>query len=340
MLNRFVSALSLSLLAAAVLPAQLTKRGYVTGKYALELDGKNEGWLSSVAGGNPTSDVVTEKLGPDNITRKHIGGVKYEPIVLEASPELAATALQMLLDNKFKRLNGAVIATDFDYKEVSRLNFFQTLVTAVTIPDLDAGSKDACHFDIELTPEYTRTALGSGGTTKPDVVTARLKSCLVSNFRVKIDNLNTTKVSKVESFTLRRSVVANPVGEMRDYQKEPARLTIPNIKLTVASSTSKDFTDWLEDFVVKGNNSQEKEKTLTLEIMTPNLSEALLTLTASGVGIVAVRRVATPAGSDNIARDEVELYVEQWTVTPVKRASLDTTKPPVLAGSTTKVGRD
>ncbi len=339
MLNRFVSALSLSLLAAAVLPAQLTKRGYVAGKYALELDGKNEGWLSSVAGGNPTSDVVTEKVGPDNITRKHIGGVKYEPIVLEASPELAATALQMLLDNKLKRLNGAVISTDFDYKEVSRLNFFQTLVTAVTIPELDAGGKDACHFDIELTPEYTRTALGSGSTTKPDVVTARLKTCLVSNFRVKIDNLNTTKVSKVESFTLRRSVVANTVGEMRD-QKEAARLTIPNIKLTVASSTSKDFTDWLEDFVVKGNNGQEKEKTLMLEIMTPNLSEPLLTLTASGVGIVAVRRVATPAGSDNIARDEAELYVEQWTVTPGKRASLDTSKPPAPAGAPTKVGRN
>ena len=56
------------------------KRGYTAGKYGIDLDGINAGWVSSVEGGMASSDVVVEKLGPDHIQRKHIAGVKYEDI--------------------------------------------------------------------------------------------------------------------------------------------------------------------------------------------------------------------------------------------------------------------
>ena len=42
-------------------------RGYTAGKYGLELDGQFAGWIYSAEGGDATSDVVLERLGPDNI---------------------------------------------------------------------------------------------------------------------------------------------------------------------------------------------------------------------------------------------------------------------------------
>ncbi|MDQ6886169.1 MAG: phage tail protein [Gemmatimonadota bacterium] len=320
---RHVLSLSLSLLVCATaLPGQ-KGRAYSTGRFALEIDGKMAGFVSEFTGGSPTSTVVTEKLGPDMITRKHIAGVKYEPIVFDGAIDLAETALQMLLDNKIRRVNGAVITADYSLKEVDRLNFFQALVTAVTIPELNGSIKDACHFDIELQAEYTRTAKPDGGTLKSDAGKTAVTKCLPSNFRVTIDNLPTTRVAKIDAFTLRRTIVENAVGEMRDYQKQPARLEFPNLKLTIGEVDIKDWAAWADDFIVKGNNGQDKEKTLTLEILSPNLKDVLLTLTASGVGIVAVRPVPSAAGSENIRRSEVELYVENWTLGPAKRASLD-----------------
>lgn len=45
---------------------------------------QSTGWIQSVDGGHATSDVVTEKVGPDHIVHKHIAGVKYEDITLVA----------------------------------------------------------------------------------------------------------------------------------------------------------------------------------------------------------------------------------------------------------------
>ena len=49
------------------MPITADKRGYVSGKYGIELDGIMAGWVSSVEGGHATSDVVSEKVGPDHV---------------------------------------------------------------------------------------------------------------------------------------------------------------------------------------------------------------------------------------------------------------------------------
>src|SRR5436190_8114167 len=66
-----------------------TAKAYTRGSYALELDGAMMGVMSGVSGGYATSDVVVEKPGPDRIRHKHIAGVKFEPISIEASLPMA-----------------------------------------------------------------------------------------------------------------------------------------------------------------------------------------------------------------------------------------------------------
>ena len=69
---------------------------------------------------------------------------------------------------------------------------------------------------------------------------------------------------------VKQKVVENAVGELRDYEKragaprdpEPRRHRSP-------SRTPKEFYDWHEDFVIKGNNGDDKEKGGTLEYLTP-----------------------------------------------------------------------
>ena len=49
---------------------------------------------------------------------------------------------------------------------------------------------------------------------------------------------------------------------MRDYQKEPAQHRVSRTSSSrFAESHADEFYEWHEDFVIKGNNDQDKEKT-------------------------------------------------------------------------------
>src|SRR5687767_13383123 len=59
------------------------QRTYGAGRYAIELDGVNAGWLNSAEGGYATADVVNERVGTDRIIHKHLAGVKYEDFTVQ-----------------------------------------------------------------------------------------------------------------------------------------------------------------------------------------------------------------------------------------------------------------
>jgi len=297
----------------------ITERGQTAGKYAIELDGITAGWVQNVEGGHATSDVVTEKLGSDHLARKHIAGVKYEDITVNCGTGMSKAFYQWIkdsFDHKHSRKNGAVIAANYDFKEVTRLTFTNALVTEIGYPALDAASKDAAKMTIKIAPEYTRWTQQAGGGQSISGKYANdakvQKKWLPANFRLKIDGLEIpcSKVNKIEAIVVKQKVTENPVGELRDYQKEPAHVEIPNLVITFPDSHSKEFYDWHEDFVIKGNNGQDKEKGGTLEYLTPNLQEVLFTLTFSNLGIFKCTPEKVEAHSENIRRTKAEMYCE------------------------------
>src|SRR4051794_6927178 len=102
--------------------------------FALELDGVSVGRPIAIEGGEPTSDVVVERLGTDQVVRKHLGGVRYEPIVVETGASMNFDLYDWLattLERRFERKDGAIVAADFDGKERSRRTFHHALVTSI-----------------------------------------------------------------------------------------------------------------------------------------------------------------------------------------------------------------
>src|SRR6266571_2407410 len=104
------------------MPITKDKRGYVAGKYGIELDGIMAGWVQSVEGGHATSDIVNEKVGSDHIIKKHIAGVKYEDITVNCGTGMSKGFYEWIkasFDHNYQRKHGAVITADFNYKEYS-----------------------------------------------------------------------------------------------------------------------------------------------------------------------------------------------------------------------------
>ena len=129
--------------------------------------------------------------------------------------------------------------------------------------------------------------------------------------RLEIDGLDCTRVSKVEAITVKTTIVQAAVGELRDYQREPGKVEFPNLKITLAEAGSETWQAWFDDFVVRGNNDNSKEKKGSLTFFSPNLKDTLAQITFSNMGIFKFAREKSDSGTDRIRRIQAELYVER-----------------------------
>jgi phage tail-like protein len=271
--------------------------------------------MQKFSGGSATADVVTEKIGIDHLARKHLAGVKYEDIVVEVGTGMSKGFYEWIKgawDGTFVRKDGAVILADHDFKEQSRKTFYQAFITETVLPALDAASKDAAKMTVRLAPELVRTTAGGGKqTSTPGAKVGVQKKWLPANFKLDIPGLDCTRVNKIGQLVVKQNVVDNPVGELRDYQKEPAHLEFGNLTVTMSESHADSWYQWFEDFVVKGNCDQSKEKSGSLAYLTPDLSTELFKVTFSNLGIFRLVEEHTEAGAEGIRRVKAELYVER-----------------------------
>jgi phage tail-like protein len=293
-----------------------TPRGYTAGKFGLEIGKVAAGWLASCEGGHATSDVVTEKLGVDHLYHKHIGGVKYEDISVNCGTGMSKALYEWVkasFDHKHMRNDGAIHTCDYDHNIVSSLDFHHALITEIGFPALDAASKDAAKMAIKFAPEFTRHKKGSGKVdpSKFTIGKGEQKKWLPANFKLVIQGLEKvcSRVNKIEAITIKQKVVENPIGELRDYEKEPANLEIPNLVITFAESHADEAYDWHKSFVIDGKNDNSHEKTGALEYMTPDF-KPLFKLDFHGLGIFKLTPEKVEAGSENIRRVKAEMYCE------------------------------
>jgi hypothetical protein len=288
-------------------------RGYDASKFALTLGGLDAGWLQTFEGGGPSADVVIEKLGADNISHKHLAGVKYDDITistgLDAKPIMNWIAETW--DGKSSRRDGSVLGTDYDRRVIAEQQFFHALIAETTFPRLETTSKDAAHITVKLAPEYTRAVAGSG-MPAPAATTGMLqKKWLPSNFRFEMDGVDGSRVTRIDSFTVSQKVVDHAVGEQRDYEKQPAQLEFPNLKVTLAASNAQTWSNWLNDFVVQGNNGQDKERNGSIVYLSQNLQTELGRINLFSCGIFGLEPDKAVAGSEAIRRVTADLYCER-----------------------------
>ena len=280
-------------------------RSFSAGHFALELDGAFAGFVRNVQGGGAVAEVVQEKLGADHIVRKHIGAVRYDDIVVtfgagmsKAFYDWVGGASRM----KAVRKDGAVVVLDGSNNELSRLDWTRGLISEIDFPALDATSKEPLSMTIKISPDLTRRVQGAGSqgafTAKPK------KDSTGSSFYLRIDGLEEAckHVTRIEPISLAWKKALNSVGAERNYSIEVVPQNPGNLMITLPESRAKGFYDWFDDFVIKGNNSQDKEKRGTLEAGPFSLE----------FGNLGALKMSEPSrsGGAAIRRTMVEMYCE------------------------------
>jgi hypothetical protein len=268
--------------------------------------------VKAVEGGGIYGDVVVEPAAGTVSAKKHIAGVRYEPISLsiglEARPILAWIASNWKGDTKPR--TGKLSSLDFDYKVRSETEFTNAFLTETTFPAFSGDSKDAGFLTVKLAPEVIRVVPGSGVAAANPGLTPT-KAWLMSNFRFEMDGLDATRVNKVESFTVRQPVVEQLAGKEGNYAKTVGVLDFPVLKISISESTAKTWVAWHQEFVIKGNNADEKEKNGALVILNPSLKNELARVNLFSCGISRLAPEHQVANSQAQRRLTAELYCER-----------------------------
>jgi len=293
-------------------------RGYSAGHHILTIEGVNCGSPKSVDGGAAVGDVVIEKLGSNHTEHKKLGGLKYEQITLEV-PFTGAKPLYDWITaawtGNYQRHNGSLLDADFDMNVKAERQFTNALITETTFPLLDASSKEPAYLTVKLAPELVRSTPKAGKA--PIDTAARQKQGLVSNFRVEIDGLDCSGVTKVASFTVKQFTTTDELGKMRDYQTEPASLHFPNLRILLAEARAQSWQSWQQDFLLAGHSTADKEKKGSIVLLGQDGKE-LARVNLIGLGIFRLAPSRVEAGSETIARLEADLYVQRMEFVPGK----------------------
>jgi hypothetical protein len=255
--------------------------------------------------------VVTQSLGGDGSVKKHIGAVAYEDLELELDLSLDRSLYDWLgatWAGKAPRKSGTLSAIHAGGNARATREFHNALISETIFPALDASSKEPAFLTVLLAPERVSTVASAGG--KPPAGAAKGKAWLASNFRLEIDGLDTSRVSRVEGLRFKQTLASS--SSAREPGKQATGVQLENLRVTLAEAGADSWRSWHEDFVIKGNSSDKSERTGRVLLLAANLKDELARIELSNLGIVALRPRASASGPSQL---EAELYVERMGFT-------------------------
>ena len=277
--------------------------------------------LRGVGGGTATAEVVSEKVGPDHVVKKHVGAVNYQDIAfsttLDSKPLMDWVAASLAAT--YQPRDGSILGLDQNHNVRSEREFFHAQVREVTFPAFDQGSKDPAYLFIKIAPEYTRLKPGSGAEAPSG---GNISPWKVADFRFEMTGLDGSKVSRIESFTIGQKRSENPVGTMRDYQQQAAYTEFPNLKISLPSSSAQSWLAWHDDFLIRGNSHEDSERDGAIVFLSPTQTElGRLNLIHCGIASLGSEPLDPLEGAnskqvsmDRSGRLTAELYCERMVL--------------------------
>lgn len=285
------------------------------GRFQLEVDGAAVGSLRHFSGLGLEADIAQNDVGPGSVPKKHVTNFKWAPGVAKLGLGMGKGMYEWIKASFAQtnvRRDGAFKVADANGKVQSSLNFNGGIMTSVTVPKLDGSSKESGFLDIAFQAEQVRWALAPGEDIS-HVVARPGKAWVTSNFKLSLGNLPCARVAAVDAFTWRCEPAADSVGVLREPTTHPAKVTVPDIRLTISAA---DFLPWAEaakKWFVDGQRMDGDEMQGRITLLDPTLNDAnaMGWIDLVNVGFKSFTPPEADTAADRLLTFSVELYVEQ-----------------------------
>jgi hypothetical protein len=262
---------------------------------AMTIDGASAGTVRSWEGGEPRGTVVTASLSEGKPT-KHIGSITYDPLVIHvALPPSGALAriLDEFVTNRSTWRSITLVERDYA-GAITRLAQLNAVLSEVHFPAVDGNSTEALQGKFVFEVKESVPAKDPGVSLQASATTLAANS-----FSFALSGVVSKGVLRIEPFSIVQRWITDPGGSP---DKTPEPLELSNLLVTLTGTTTTAWQTWFDDFVIRGNNGQDAEKTAVLSFMGSDFS-----LKFSQVGITRITRLpATGAVLSHLS----ELYFE------------------------------
>lgn len=229
---------------------QLGPRVYAAAHFALELHGVDPdlGIFRSIEGGGLKCDVMTYQNGGTYDRWRQLAKPKFDNIKLQLGMGMSEPFykwIEEFFTGKGTRKNGTIVAADFYYKERARREFTDALIAELTFPALSASDKSSTYMSVALAVEDIVFKKGDGGELKMNKGINTQKDWKANNFTLAIDGFTDylTRVSKIESFTVKQNILEYASGGRRTVAKMPSAMDYPPISFSMPEIDAQPLLD-------------------------------------------------------------------------------------------------
>jgi hypothetical protein len=274
---------------------------------AVSLNGSCVGDVRAIEGLQAEADVVSNDLGPNGLTKKHVSNIRWTPGLLTLGLGMGApmaTWLRSSLAQSQLPASGSIVRADANDRAQSSIDFTNAVLTQLTVPALDALSNDPAALLVGFDAEQVRIAKGDGSDSRGNVPAP--KPWLCSGFRIALGNLPCDDILRVESLSWTAVAGGDQVGIFREPTKHPMNVTVPDLELTIGA---KGFAPWAaaaQRWFIDGEHLEPNEMAGTITLVGDG---DLATIMLANVGFKRFP-FASPAENGSADRFVVTLYIE------------------------------
>jgi len=292
-------------------------RAYAAAHFALELDKKKDlGMFRSIEGGGIKADVMTYQNGGTYDRWRQLGKPKFEDIKLQVGMAMSAsfyTWMEQFFGGNAVRKNGAIIAADFYYKERARREFTDAMIKELTFPKLDGQDKNTAYMSVALSVEDIQFIKGGGAELSQNAGSNEQKAWKACNFRFVLDTFECcTRVTKVDSFTIKQNVLEYASGGRRSVSKTPSAIDFPQLSFYLPESDAQPL---FEHFTRRGVNGEIPGRLNGHIEMFDNEKATVFSVAFMNADILNIQPDKSDATSEEIKQVKVDLYVESMSFT-------------------------
>jgi len=285
-------------------------------QYLLEVGGTPVGSLKRFSGLGMAAEIMQNNAAGAPAPAKHVSNIKWTPGRATVGMGMGKGLYDWMkasFDKGYASMNGAFTVADPNGKVQSVQAFYNAQITAVTVPECNATSKDAGLFDIVFEAEQVKWALGGGEQINSKI--GRLpRQWVRANFKVSVGSLPCARVAKVDAFTWRCVLTGSDSDR---FGQRTAQVTVPDITLTIGMA---DYPAWAEAaraWFVDGKHLEANEMPARITLLDPTLAEAkaLGWIDLGHVGFKAFSMPDAEPGKASAPTFTVTLYAETMALT-------------------------
>ena len=281
--------------------------------YALDIDGLPVESLRTISGLDLQADIASGLPGPGLAPKKHVADVSWTSGRASIGMGMGQAMYEWMkgaFAQGARRADGTLATADVNFRQRSQITFEDALLTAVTVPRLDAASKEPGAFDIEFAPARVRWAKGDGSDIR-HAHGSKQQPWVCSNFRFSLGTLPCARVAGIESFTWR--CAATP-GAGPGTPGQAVAVTVPDLRISISLADYDAWAQAAHAWFVEGRHLEADEMDGVITLLTPDLQTPLGEIVLGNVGFKRFSQLPAADGSDALYRFTVDLYVERMSL--------------------------